>query len=273
MPAIEVENLSFSYDQNQDAIHHLSFTIDEGKYVSIVGHNGSGKSTLAKLLLGLLDAKEGTIKIFDEILNDQTCNHIRQRVGIVFQNPDNQFIGSTVAEDIAFGLENRQIPHEEIVKLIKEFSIKVNMENFLDKEPGNLSGGQKQRVAIAGVLAMHPDIVMFDEATVMLDPKGRFEIRQIINKMREEQPQLTIVSITHDMEEALLSDEVIVMDHGAIVNKGCPLDVFKNEALLNAIDLKMPFLLDLQSQLAQKGIELPKTLDIEEMVNNICQLK
>lgn len=273
MKAIEVENLTFNYDEKSFAIDHLNLTIEAGKYVAIVGHNGSGKSTLAKLLLGLLEAKEGTIKIFGETLTEETSNKIRQKVGIVFQNPDNQFIGSTVAEDIAFGLENRQIPHDEMVSLINEFSQKVNMADFLEKEPGNLSGGQKQRVAIAGVLAMHPDMIIFDEATVMLDPKGRKEIRDLIMQMRKEQPNLTLISITHDMEEALSADEVVIMDHGRVVAQGDPNTVFKYEQLLNSIDLKMPFLFELHAELLKNGIDVPQTSDFEEMVINICRLK
>ncbi len=273
MNAIEVTNLTFSYDEKSQAIDHLNLTIEAGKYVAIVGHNGSGKSTLAKLLLGLLESKEGTIKIFETALDENTANNIRQKVGIVFQNPDNQFIGSTVAEDIAFGLENRQIPHDKMVELIEEYANKVSMSDFLDKEPSNLSGGQKQRVAIAGVLAMNPDMIVFDEATVMLDPKGRHEIRNMILKMREEHPNLTILSITHDMEEALYADEVVIMDHGRVVLNGKPEEVFQNEQLLQSIDLKMPFLFELHAQLAKKGIDVAQTSDFEEMVMNVCRLK
>lgn len=170
---LKIKDLSFAYTKEKETIKKVSFSIEEGKYVSIIGHNGSGKSTIAKLILGLLDKKSGSIQIFDMELNEKTVGSIRQLVGIVFQNPDNQFIGATVRDDIAFGLENRQVPHADMDSIIDEFAKTVNMEEFLDKEPSSLSGGQKQRVAIAGVLAMHPKMIIFDEATAMLDPKGK----------------------------------------------------------------------------------------------------
>ena len=158
--------------------------MNKGEYVAIIGHNGSGKSTLAKLIIGLLEAQKGTIKVFDQVLNEENLYAIRSKVGIVFQNPDNQFTGSTVADDIAFGLENHEVPHEQMDDIISKYARIVNMEEFLDKEPTSLSGGQKQRVAIAGVLAMHPDLIIFDEATAMLDPKGKSEIKNVIKKIK-----------------------------------------------------------------------------------------
>lgn len=271
MDAIVIKNLSYCYDDNVFAIDHIDLNFEKGKYISIVGHNGSGKSTLAKLILGLLKAKEGTIEVLGMELNEQNVTSIRRKVGIVFQNPDNQFIGSTVADDLAFGLENRCVPQKEMEPLIKEFATKVNMQDFLDKEPTNLSGGQKQRVAIAEVLAMHPEIIIFDEATVMLDPKGRKDIANLILEMRKENPSLTIVSITHDMEEASLSDEVIVLDHGKIAAKGKPLEILSNYELLNSIDLKMPFLAELRYLLKKEGIEVEDTSSFDEMVVRICQ--
>ena len=271
MDAIVIKNLSFCYDEDFLAVDRINLTIPKGKYISIVGHNGSGKSTLAKLLLGLLKAKEGTIEILGMELNEKNVTSIRRKVGIVFQNPDNQFIGSTVADDLAFGLENRCIPQNDMQPLILEFATKVNMQDFLDKEPTNLSGGQKQRVAIAGVLAMHPEIIIFDEATVMLDPKGRRDIASLILEMRKENPSLTIISITHDMEEASLSDEVIVLDHGKVVAKGKPLEVLSNAQLLKSIDLKMPFLAELRYLLKVEGIEVEETNSFEEMVVNVCR--
>ena len=176
MSLIEVKHLSFSYNKEDNVINDVSFNIEAGKYVSIIGHNGSGKSTMSRLLIGLLEPKEGEIYLFGEKLTKKNVRQIRNKVGIVFQNPDNQFIGSTVRDDIAFGLENHQVPHEKMDDIINEFSEKVNMSKFLDKEPEKLSGGQKQRVAIAGILAMKPEIVVFDEATSMLDPRGKNEI-------------------------------------------------------------------------------------------------
>ena len=163
MEILRLENITFAYSgEGSLALDHVSLSIESGKYYSIIGHNGSGKSTLAKLIMGLLSPKEGNIVIFGEKLNDDNISKLRKRIGIVFQNPDNQFIGSTVRDDIAFGLENRQVPHEDMDAIIDEFSKKVHMEKFLDKEPSNLSGGQKQRVAIAGVLAMRPGIIILD---------------------------------------------------------------------------------------------------------------
>ena len=212
MKLIEIKDISFSYDNKKDVLKHLSFDIEEGKYISLIGHNGSGKSTIAKLLIGLLSPREGQIIAFGEPIDGKNIYNIRKRIGIVFQNPDNQFIGVTVKDDIAFGLENRLVPHEQMDDIIHEFSSKVGMEQYLNKEPSSLSGGQKQRVAIAGVLAMHPDVIIFDEATAMLDPKGKREINEIIAKMRIENPKLTLISITHDIEEAFNSDEIIVLN-------------------------------------------------------------
>ena len=173
MSLIEVRDLVYSYDNEHNAVEGVSFDIKEGDYVTIIGHNGSGKSTLAKLMAGLLEAKSGTIVIDDLLLNEENLYKIREKLGIVFQNPDNQFIGSTVRDDIAFGLENHQVPTEKMDDIIMEYATKVGLARYLEKEPTALSGGQKQRVAIAGVLAMHPSIIIFDEATSMLDPKGK----------------------------------------------------------------------------------------------------
>ena len=183
MNLIEVKNLSYSYDGKTNVLDDVSFVVGAGKYISIIGHNGSGKSTIAKLLTCLLEPKSGSIIAFGLDANRKNAREIRSHTGIVFQNPDNQFIGSTVRDDIAFGLENRQVKHEDMEGIILEFAEKVNMSEYLDKEPENLSGGQKQRVAIAGILAMKPDLVIFDEATSMLDPKGRSEIHETIKKM------------------------------------------------------------------------------------------
>ena len=220
MKLIEVNNLTFSYDKKVNVIDGVSFCVESGKYISIIGHNGSGKSTFAKLLIGLLEAQSGEIKAFGLEMNSKNVHEIRRKIGIVFQNPDNQFVGTTVRDDIAFGLENRCIPTEQMDGIIDEFSRKVHMENFLDKEPENLSGGQKQRVAIAGVLALAPEVIIFDEATSMLDPRGKREVRESIEEMRKENPNLSILAITHDLEEAFSSDEIIVLKEGKVVGRG-----------------------------------------------------
>ncbi len=270
MFAVEINDVSFSYDGKNNVLHNVSFSIEAGNYIAIVGHNGSGKSTLSKLILGLLEAKQGTIRVFGQELNEKTVRQIRQQVGIVFQNPDNQFIGSTVRDDIAFGLENRCIPHEEMESLITYYAQKVNMLEHLDKEPSHLSGGQKQRVAIAGVLAMHPQMMIFDEATVMLDPKGRKEMDTLVQEMRKEHPDLTILSITHDIEEASRADKVIIMDQGKIFAYGSPKEVLSDEKMLKDIDLKMPFLMELSAALQKQGISVDSHASFDEMVVSVC---
>lgn len=270
MFAVEINDVSFSYDGKSNVLHNVSFSIEAGNYIAIVGHNGSGKSTLSKLILGLLETKQGTIRVFGQELNEKTVRQIRQQVGIVFQNPDNQFIGSTVRDDIAFGLENRCIPHEEMESLITYYAKKVNMLDHLDKEPSHLSGGQKQRVAIAGVLAMHPQMMIFDEATVMLDPKGRKEMDALIQEMRKEHPDLTILSITHDIEEAARADKVIIMDQGKVFAYGTPHEVLSDAKMLKDIDLKMPFLMELSAALQKQGIQVDSHASFDEMVVSLC---
>lgn len=271
MEIIKVNDVSFSYNEEDMAVDHVSFSIEEGSYTTIIGHNGSGKSTLAKLLIGLLERKEGMIEIAKMPLDEEHLYAIREKVGVVFQNPDNQFIGSTVADDIAFGLENHQVPSEKMQGLIEEFAQKVGMEDFLLSEPTKLSGGQKQRVAIAGVLAMNLNIIILDEATSMLDPKGKEEINALIQQLHEKS-NLTIVSITHDMEEVTKSDHVIVMDEGKIKLEGKPSEILTQEKALIALKLDVPFAMKLQKALAKEGIEVEKQITIEGIVDALCQL-
>lgn len=264
MNKIEVENLVFAYNENEQVLKHVSFKVREGSYISIVGHNGSGKSTLARLLIGLLAPAEGKIIIDGEVLTNKNVRSLRKKIGLVFQNPDNQFIGATVEDDIAFGLENKRVPRPEMQNIIKNYAKRVGMDEFLDKEPSRLSGGQKQRVAIAGALALEPEIIIFDEATSMLDPKGKSDIKGLIEEMRQYNPNLTILSITHDVEEAFLSDEVIVMSQGEIAFKGKPEEVFRNRQALESLHLEMPFILDLKDRLKSEKIDLSsnsKTID------------
>ncbi len=268
MKIIEVNHLSYKYNETDVAINDVSFSIDAGKYVAIIGHNGSGKSTFAKLLMGLLEPNENSIKEFGITLDKKSVHQLRSRMGIVFQNPDNQFVGATVRDDLAFGLENRCIKRENMDAIINEYAKKVNMVEFLDKEPENLSGGQKQRVAIAGVLSMNPEIVIFDEATAMLDPKGKREIRETILKMKRENPNMTILSITHDIEEAYQADEVIAFNDGKVVFQGKPEEVLKDEKQLQDIGLDIPFVVSLRNKLEARGIKVDgKT--VEEVVEQL----
>ena len=273
MSVIELKNVTFSYTQDQPIIKGISLSIEKGKFVSIVGHNGCGKSTLAKLFIGLLIPDEGEILINGEQLNRKTAAHLRHSMALVFQNPDNQFIGVTVEDDIAFGLENRQVKHEDMQAIIDEYAEEVGMKEFLKKEPSMLSGGQKQRVAIAGALALSPSIIILDEATSMLDPKGKKDIRVLISKMRKNNPDLTVISITHDIEEAYESDKVIVMNKGGIICSGNPKTVLKDTKMMNEIGIDVPFALLIQEKLKAYGKMLPETNNIDELVEALWQLK
>ena len=236
---IKVKNLSFSYDDKKPILENLSFNIKKGSWVSIVGHNGSGKSTLAKLLIGLLKGTSGSILIEDLIMNEENVYEIRKKIGIFFQNPDNQFVGVTVKHDIAFGLENLKVPREEMNNRVFEYAKLVGMEDFLNKEPQNLSGGQKQRVAIAGALAMHKDILIFDEATSMLDPEGVNEVTSLIKRLNNDMNQ-TIITITHDLDFALKSDHVLILKDGQLIANGKPENIFLNKDLLESSKLLIP---------------------------------
>lgn len=272
MSAVEVSHLSFSYDGQNDVIKDVSFVIPKGSYTTIVGHNGSGKSTIAKLLTGLLKAKSGDIKILGNILNEENVYSLRNHVGIVFQNPDNQFIGSTVADDIAFGLENHCVPQEEMQEIIEDVAKRVNMSDFLDSEPTKLSGGQKQRVAIAGILAIAPDIIIFDESTSMLDPQGKASINEQIQKLHDER-NITILSITHDMEEVAQSEYVIVLKDGKVEMQGTPKQIFEHKDKLKEMKLELPFALSFSEKLKNEDIFKDSYCTLDEVVNELCQLR
>ena len=271
MNGIDVNDLTFSYDQKQNAVEHVSFSIPKGSYTTIIGQNGSGKSTVAKLLLGLLEKNGGEIHIDGMELNEENIRTIRRKVGIVFQNPDNQFIGSTVRDDIAFGLENHSIPQCEMDSLIDTFSKKVGMEEFLNAEPMHLSGGQKQRVAIAGVLAMHPEFLLFDEATSMLDPQGKEEIKNVIRHLHSEK-ELTILSITHDIDEVAYSDYVIAMYQGRSVMTGTPEEIFADEKAIQKIHLDLPFSIRMGDALRRHGVPVNKSITRKGLVEQLCRL-
>ncbi len=281
--AIRFSHVYFSYEQNKDVveaskctINDVSFTINKGEYVALIGHNGSGKSTIAKIIVGILEAftdgNENDGVYIDGIkMTENNYQSLQKKIGMVFQNPDNQFIGSTVQDDIAFSLENVAMPYDQMKVLVEEYSKKVGMYEYLSREPSSLSGGQKQRVAIAGTLVRHPEILVLDEATSMLDPQGRNDIRTLIRNMKKENPDLTIISITHDIEEAYQSDRVIVINKGKVVKEGPPDDVFSDEVLMKKIDLTIPFYKQLKNELEKYGIDINGVDNIDELVDRLCR--
>lgn len=272
MNAVEIKNLSYAYKENESVLKNVSFQLEEGNYVCLIGHNGSGKSTLAKIIMGLNNKFQGEVSVFGLPLNSANIGKIRAKVGIVFQNPDNQFVGTSVEDDIAFGLENRQIKHEDMPNIIAKYAKEVGMERFLESSPENLSGGQKQRVAIAGVLAMKPSLIIYDEATSMLDPKGKREILALTKKMKEENPSLTILSITHDVEEAAHADRVLVLNEGELVADGKPEEVFSEKEKLTKIGLALPFYYELKEALELEGVSIPSSVsDLTSLEDYLCR--
>lgn len=268
---ISVKNVTYRYFEDQkEAVNDVSFDIEKGSYTTIIGHNGSGKSTIAKLLVGLLEANEGTITIEDKLLTEENVTEIRDIIAIVFQNPDNQFIGSTVRDDIAFGLENHSVAPKDMDPIIETFAELVDMTSFLYHEPTKLSGGQKQRVAIAGVLAMKPDILILDEATAMLDPKGKKEVMDLVRKIHQDE-KMTIISITHDIEEVNFSDQVIVMNEGQITFNGNPSEILTQQKVLTDIQLDVPFSVKLATKLKDKGIPIENMLDEGKIIDELWQ--
>jgi energy-coupling factor transport system ATP-binding protein len=264
---IELKNLNFSYSKEDHAIRDLNLTIEEKKWISIIGHNGSGKSTLAKLLIGLLQADSGQILLDGVELNEHTVNQFRQKIGIIFQNPDNQFVGVTVKHDIAFGLENRNIDRKKMIELVNTYSKKVDMYNYLENEPSLLSGGQKQRVAIASVLACNPDIIIFDEATSMLDPQGKNSIIDLIKELKNDNNK-TLITITHDLNLARLSDQIICMNKGKVVLNGTPKEIFEHEEILKESNVNIPF--DLQ--FLNKCLNDDKLKENEKLIGALWEL-
>ena len=254
--SIDVKHLTFKYDVNQEhnTLDDLSFHVKRGEWLSIIGHNGSGKSTTVRLLDGLLAAESGQIFIEGDLLTEDNVWDIRHKIGMVFQNPDNQFVGATVEDDVAFGLENKDIPLDEMKERVAKALDLVGMSEFADREPSRLSGGQKQRVAIAGALAMQPDIIILDEATSMLDPEGRLELIKTIREIRK-QYQMTVVSITHDLDEVALSDRVLVMKKGKVESSPTPEELFNRGDDLLTLGLDVPFSTNLISALKDKGFD------------------
>lgn len=246
---IEFNNVSFQYQSDAAfTLNNVSFTIPSGKWTSIVGHNGSGKSTIAKLIVGIEKANEGHILFKNKKIDINSIQEVRNHIGIVFQNPDNQFVGSTVKFDVAFGLENHAVPHDEMQKIVDRSLSEVDMLDKADYEPHSLSGGQKQRVAIAGVLALNPSVIILDEATTMLDPNAKASLLKLVHEVKEDN-DVTIISITHDLDEVIEADNVIVMNNGTVFKQGTPQEIFKYTDELTAIGLDLPFSMKMNQRL------------------------
>ncbi|GAW63940.1 ABC transport ATP-binding protein [Ligilactobacillus acidipiscis DSM 15836] len=270
---IDIKDLCFRYSQENEKLDlsHIDLHVNEGEWLAIIGHNGSGKSTLAKAIDGLIEPEAGEVFIDGEKLTDKSLWNIRKKIGMVFQNPDNQFVGADVEGDVAFGLENQGIEREEMHARVKKALEVVDMQNFAKHEPVRLSGGQKQRVAIAGVLALRPKIVIFDESTSMLDPEGRLQIISLIRQMNQIEG-FTVISITHDIDEASLADRVIVIDDGQIIDDSLPEKLFQKGEQLIDIGLDVPYPQRLKLELKKRGIQIPaEYMDEESMVNWLCR--
>ena len=256
---IEVRNLKYKYDSESEnyTLNDVSFQVKKGEWLSIVGHNGSGKSTTVRLIDGLLEAESGDIIISGDKLIAENVWEKRRQIGMVFQNPDNQFVGATVEDDVAFGLENQGLAYDLMVERVQQALELVGMQDFREREPARLSGGQKQRVAVAGVVALRPDIIILDEATSMLDPEGRLDLIQTVKKIKDSN-QLTVISITHDLDEIALSDRVLVMKEGQVESTATPRELFSREDL-EELGLDQPFVNQVKAALRQSGFPLPDT--------------
>ena len=283
MSYIQIRNLSYSYKGDKDepipVLRNISLDIDKGEYVAVLGHNGSGKSTLAKLLNLVIDDYdflEGSIEIDGKVITSDDMTEddlydLRKKIGMVFQKPDNQLVATIVEEDVAFGPENLGIPREEIRKRVDESLSTVGMTEYANHEPHRLSGGQKQRVAIAGIIAMKPDCMIFDESTAMLDPMGRRDVVETIEKLNREEGK-TVISITHYMDEAVRADRVIVINDGKIILDGAPSKIFAQAELLRSAGLDIPQCAELLLRLRQKGIKLDGEINTpEQCAETICK--
>lgn len=274
---VRIEDLVFEYQSEEDgktvkAVNHVSFSLEEGSFTAVIGRNGSGKSTLAKNINALLLPSGGAVFVDGYSTADpEKLWEIRQTVGMVFQNPDNQLVSSVVEDDVAFGPENLGVPSAEIRRRVDEALRSVNMYQHRKKAPHLLSGGQKQRVAIAGVVAMRPRCIVLDEPTAMLDPLGRREVMDIIEKLHQE--GITVLLITHFMEEAAAADRVIIMHDGVVSLSGTPAEVFCHREQIRALGLDVPFAVDMAARLRARGVRLPENIvDEERLVEALCQL-
>ncbi|WP_306453954.1 energy-coupling factor transporter ATPase [Bacillus sp. FJAT-45350] len=273
---MSIKNLSYSYnaDAEQMALRNVDLSIHGGEWVAIIGHNGSGKSTLSRFLNALFIPTVGEVIVEGFSSKDENSIwEIRRRVGLVFQNPDNQLVATTVRDDIAFGLENNGIPQVEMEDRIVKSLEKVHMEKFIDHEPHRLSGGQKQRIAIAGILAIEPKIMVFDEATSMLDPIGRREVIETVRQLNKIDGK-TIISITHDLNEASFADRIVVMNQGEVVLQGTPKEVFSKEEVLKGYSLDIPFAIQMRQRLLQAGLSfVGEAITEDELVDELWKLK
>ncbi|APR07894.1 Energy-coupling factor transporter ATP-binding protein EcfA1 [Lentilactobacillus parabuchneri] len=251
---IQIKDISFNYSGQPLLFDHLSLNIHEGEWTALIGQNGSGKSTLARLIDGLIVLKSGQIVVDDLTVNDQNIFDVRSKIGMVFQNPEDQFVGATVEDDVAFGLENRRVPRDRMHEIVEKSLKDVGMWEFRDRIPANLSGGQKQRVAIAGIVALSPKIIILDEATSMLDPRGRQDILNLVARIKAAN-NLTVISITHDIDEAAHADQVVVVNKGEIIEENKPENIFGETAKLQSLGLSAPFTAQLIAALKQHGID------------------
>jgi energy-coupling factor transport system ATP-binding protein len=273
---IEVKNLYFRYrqDVSEWSLENVSLNVKKGQWVVIIGQNGSGKSTLAKCLNGLFLPEKGEVIVngLNTIKPDDLWD-IRKSVGLVFQNPDNQFVGATVRDDVAFGMENHGVPRDDMIRRIDESLERVGMSDYIDQEPHRLSGGQKQRVAIAGILALRPSIVILDEATSMLDPKGQSDVIQLMRRLNKEYG-ITVVSTTHDLEEATEADQIIVLNEGKVHHVGTPSEVFSDSEQLLSIGLDLPFAVKMRDALLKEQVQIAReTFRAEELVEALWSLR
>lgn len=274
MPQIEVKNVGFQYaksEERESALKQISFSVEKGEFISLVGKNGCGKSTLAKLLNGLFEPSEGTVSVSGvDTSNEDTIFEVRSKAGMVFQNPDNQMVATIVEDDVAFGPENLGVEPSEIIKRVDESLAAVGMSEYKNSTASRLSGGQKQRVAIAGVLAMKPEIMILDEATSMLDPDGREEVMSVVKKMND--GGITIINITHDMSEVALSQRVIVLKEGEIIFDGKPNALFDSPEILKRANLDLPPVGKLRKKLIEHGLNISgDSMDEDELAEDIWQ--
>lgn len=271
--AVKLSNVEFGYNHktNNRVIKNLSFDIYDDEYICIVGSNGSGKSTISKIIFGLLKPWSGNVYVYGTLMTNLTLKSIRNKIGIVFQNPDNQFIGLTAEDDIAFGLENRLVNSLNMNDIIQQASSIVSVQHLLGLDAGKLSGGQKQRVAIASVLAMNPSIIIFDESTSMLDPTAKQEIKELMLLLRHKYHK-TVISITHDMEEIIKADRVMVIKQGELQRFDKPSVVFEDEEFLKNNSLDFPFTLNLSKLLKDKYHDLSLTLDSDKLATEVAKL-